>query len=265
MIPNDHKIQLGAYRTDRPVEDQEEIEGALKAAAADPQLGMWLEDEVKFDANFRSALERFAAPADLKQSILDAMARETQEDPASDDRGSLVSQTQFRWWRHPFVLSAAASIAVLVAIGLLIFKPQTLEANAELPEFYRHVANHAISENECDLHADELNAIHRFLTENNIPTPDLYPCGTSRLTPQGCHSLQWKGRRFSGICLRANDSGKVLHFYVTERADFPNETHPSSEVLHQSNGSISLAVWSCTNRIYVLVFPGSVDELHQFL
>lgn len=265
MIPNDHKVQLGAFRADRNTDDQPELADALEAAAGNPALGEWLANETSFDDCFRSSLKQLRPPADLRQSILNAINQQglvSEERPAS---GTLIAPSPSVWWRHPAVLSAAASVAILFMIGVLVFKPQKLEASPELPDLYRDVASHALTAKDYNLQSSELDSIHQFLLEQNVPAPDRYPRGGADLVPYGCHTLDWRGRTVTGICLRSTTTDKVVHLYIAQRSDFPNETHPTEAQLHQTGNELSMAVWACANSIYVFIVRGSMDDLSQLL
>lgn len=265
MIPNDLRTQLGAFRSDRSADDQSELADALKAAGGDPSLAEWLASETAFDDSFRSAIKQLAPPAGLRQSILSAISQNTDEAGDKPASGTLIAPSPSVWWRHPAVLSAAASVAILFMVGVIMFKPQNLQASSELPDFYRHVADHSLTTKNYDLETQELDSIHDYLLKQNVPTPDRYPRGAADLVPYGCHTLDWRGRTITGICLRSTTTDKVVHLYVAHRADFPNENHPTETQLQQTGDNLSMAVWACSNRIYVLIVRGSMDDLNQLL
>ncbi len=261
MIPEDHRVQLSAYRRDRSTDDQAELIDALNTAGDDPELAEWLDNEQEFDNKFRASLAQFKAPDELLLTILTAAAEAT----ATGESSAASRSATMIWWKHPAFLSAAASIAVLLMIGVLFLKPQTLEASSELPDLYSHVTAHAMTVKDYDLRTQELDSIHDFLVSHNVPSPDRYPRGGADLVPFGCETFDWRGRSVTGICLRSTATDKIVHLYIAHRADFPNDSHPTQAQIHPAGDNLSMAVWACNTKIYVFIVRGSIDDLHQLL
>lgn len=260
MIPEDHRVQLSAYRPDRSPDDQPDLLDALDATHADPDLAEWLDKEQGFDQAFRTSLARLKAPNELRLAILAAGA-----DSTSSAASTSPTPAPILWWQHPAVLSAAASVAILLTIGILFLKPQSLEASSELPDLYDHVSKHALTVKDYDLRTEELDSIHDYLVNRNVPVPDRYPRGGADLVPFGCDTLDWRGRTVTSICLRSTTTNKIVHLYVAHRADFPNDRHPTEAEIHPGNGDLSMAVWACNSKIYVFIVRGSVDDLQALL
>ena len=70
---------LRRYRPGTADADEPEVKEALQLAAGDPDLGQWLERQLAFAEQVRSAMRNAPVPADLEQAILKAEFRRRQE------------------------------------------------------------------------------------------------------------------------------------------------------------------------------------------
>lgn len=267
MTTDQAKELLRAYRPTNDIEELPEIQEALELAATDPKLSQWLEQEQAFDLAWADKLdEAIVPPAGLKEQILQTHAERSATEETSQDPGHTAvpfssAQQKTAWWKSPVTLSMAASLIFIFGFLGLFFKSPEVYAEAQLPRFYEAVSQHVAQFPPLETRSTDLNHLREYLKKKAVPTPGKLPAGVSPLETIGCVTFQWENRSVAVICM---GKPKVHHLYVIKRGDFPNESHPTEPKFLQK-GEQALAAWADPENIYVLIVPGTTDQLEQIL
>jgi hypothetical protein len=247
MNNNEAKFILNAYRPDGADAGDPTFEAALAQSRADPALGAWFERAQAFDRSVADKFQEVVPPAGLRESIIAGARLSNAPNPSP-------------WWRRTPLLAMAASIAVLIAVGVgaLWTTNRAQAANQTLPEFATDYVAGSFFLSQRGGNLDELRA---WLARQDAPLPAEIPAGFSQLRSLGCKTVQYRGRDVSLICF---GEGKEYHLFIARRSDFPSIQGGVAPVFQVRRG-LAAATWSDEQNHYVVVTDDSLRALKECL
>lgn len=196
------KLILSAYRPHGQDADDPTFAEPLAAAAEDPALAAWLDEQQSFDRQVAERLAEVPIPAGLRERIL---------------AGGKVSR-QRQWWQWPQFWAVAAAITIMVAVA-----PHFAPPKRQVAEWQKHALGVL-----DDLEAGKVGFEHEgkdsttltaWLKDHSAPMPKV-PAKLASTETWGCKMWTWQGQRISLMCFKAGAKG--VHLFTTERAALAN-------------------------------------------
>lgn len=235
---------LLAYRPDTADGEDPEVAAALAMAKEDPELGRWLEETLATQAAFRRTLREIEPPPGLKERIL----------------AEHESMTTARPWWAQGVWAAAAVLSLLVAIGSLLFLPES--ESRDFAGFRDRMAGTVIREYRMDIETGDAKKIQNFLKQEQLDVELPITPGLSPVPLFGAGHLSWRGNQVAMVCHKTRQ-GKLLFVFAIDEASVdqpPGETPIAKQVSHLTTLS-----WSRDGKTFVLAGEMGIDELKNFL
>ena len=236
---------LQAYRPNSEDARDPQFAEALALARQDPVLAQWFADEQAMDAAFAAKLRARPMPSDLKSQLL--LARAT--------------IAQRAWWRRPVWLAAAASIALLLALGG--WRLRASRGEAQFGEFRGAMAKVALN---MTAHVEAFGMdepeLKQWLTEHRGHPDFVLPPKLAEHGVMGCKIVEWQGHRVTLLCFKFD--GGHADIFVADAADLPGASLGSAPRF-AADGPLTTATWQREGKIYLLAGNFSVDRLKQLL
>ena len=240
------KFILQGYRPDGSDAADATFSAALEQARLDPALGDWFAREQAFDCAMCAKLDRIQPPAGLREAIL-AGGRVTE--PVEHRRA---------WWQHPALMAMAASVALLLGVGVG-FWPKQAEASAGLTEFALTDALHSETHGG---HGEKTGELQAALSQPGTHLGAPLPVNFAALRNAGCRTLQFNGHEVLEVCFKRD--GAWFHCYVAQRADFPTLVAAVVPAL-ADHDSAGIASWTDNSLLYVVVSKTGRSALEKLL
>ena len=262
MNPERARAILRAWREDAPSVETADLQAALQQSREDPGLQAWLSEQRETDARVRAALARVDPPASLEREIL-AQLEENAGRPADSADGPLAFPPSARsrrpFWRSPSILSLAASVLVLVGIGLFVLDPNPLEAQPRLSEFF------AEAHSQADLSSDAGPAkggtavqswtqAQSVLHDQGYPSPAGMPREIARAIPFYVRTLEWRDSPVGVTLVDHPERGRAVLLSI-EAEIFANPHDLQGEFLRTSEDGTPLVAWVADGKVHTIVFP----------
>jgi hypothetical protein len=192
-------------------------------------------------------LAAVAPPAGLRETIL---------------AGARASRRPRPWWQSPLTLAAAASIALIVTIGLLQ-GPRLGPGDPSRAQF----AEFALRELHGGPHKHDNapGAVHALAEELGAATalvPAALALSPDDMRRKGCTAFRFAGREVFEICFERD--GSWYHLYVMRRdrrAPAANERDP----LFVHDDTYAAAVWTGDDALFTLVSRQGMSALRQVI
>lgn len=246
MNNEEAKFILQGYRPDGSDAGDAAFSAALEQAKLDPALGQWFERTQRFDAAISAKLAEVKAPAGLREAIL------------AGGRVTVPETTRRSWWRMSAGLAVAASIAVLLAVGLAVW-PNQADAAGSLAEFALLDAKHSETHGG---HGSETKALQATFSEPGRKLGNALPVDFDALQKGGCRTVSFKGHELLEVCF--NRDGAWFHCYIARRSDFPALVAAAAPVLGEKDGA-AIASWADSSHIYMIVSKTGYSVLEGLL
>ncbi|MGC4012944.1 MAG: hypothetical protein QM755_00280 [Luteolibacter sp.] len=295
------RFVLRSFRPDGADAGDPDFAGALRLAAEDRELGEWLASERARDAAFSEALGRVPIPSDLREDLLTGFAVERGELPLPHDNldqafisalasidppptlradilAALAAQTSGRIVKKPFPwfrFGLPAAAAAGVALAFLLPKPgqkpiptsgtSIVRTDSRVPVaavragFIRTFESPAF---DLEQKNPDHEVLFRHLDQKDLPCPGCtcLPKGLENIPGLGCRELIIDGKRGSLICFNRGDDG-IVHFIIFRRADIQDACPSGQPPKFSKAGDWSIATWSDSNDVYMLVGKTDVRKL----
>ena len=205
-----------------------EAEGALEFVMRDPELRQWWHDHQQFQRDAKRAFGEIPVPGHLRAQIL--------------SRSKIV---KLPVWRRPVALSAAAAIAVILAIVAVWRWPSS---EGSFQTFRSRMVSTVLRQYRMDIETTNMAEIRQFLATNGAPADYVLPQNLNQLPATGAGMLSWQDRRVSMVCLDSRVSGVAFLFVVdkssTRSAPEQREFAPVNE--------LNTVSWTQGGKTYVL-------------
>ena len=230
MNTTEAKFILQARRPNGRDDADARFVAALTQARHDPALAAGLAKEQAFDTQIAAQLSTLQPPAGLRESIL---------------AGARVGRT-VPFWRHPYVLGLAASVALV--FGVLAGWPHLRPAVAGerlalgvMAEVDSAVHHKIFPQAQGDLRTARTDPALRLAAGLKL---DL-----AQLKRDGCRSLRIADREVVEVCF---ERGGWFHLYVARREDFGGEKG-SPAPMFREQGALASVAWTDARHAYGLV------------
>ena len=246
MNNEEAKFILQGYRPNGADAGDATFCAAVEQAKLDPMLGEWFAKQQAFDAAVSAKLAQITAPAELRAAIL------------AGGRVTAAGASQRRaWWNHPVWMGAAASVAVLLAAGLVLWPKQASAFDDFALADTRLSATHG-----HDSHGEASNALRLMLGQPTTKLGQRLPVNFATLRDTGCRHVSYRGRDVLEICFKRN--GEWFHCYIGRAVDFPDiERGAAPVVVDKGNGAV--ASWADAEHAVVVVSKTGRKSLEALL
>jgi len=205
-----------------------EAAAALDLARRDADLGRWWEQQQAFHRRVRQALLEVPAPASLRDRII--------------ARAKVV---ELPWWRRPAVWSAAAAVAILVAVVAVWHRPAPEDS---FTTFRARMAGAVLRQYRMDVETNDMAAIRGYLATRQAPADYTLPPTLDRLPAMGGGVLSWRDRKVSMVCLDSGAQG-TLFLFIVDRASLKD---PPASRAFAAVKDLNTVSWTEGGKTYVL-------------
>lgn len=237
------KEKLELYRPGADDTDPQFAE-ALAQTKRDAELQRWFDERCALYTVVRAKLGEVTAPAELRGRIL---------------AGRKIILPVL-WWQNPFVLAAAAAVAMAAVVGWFLFP---LRQPADLNGFRQSMVRFVSREYKMMLEANDLNQIRDFLAKNQAQADYQLTPALERTSTEGCSILNWHGHKVSLLCFYLRNDND-LWLFVVDRTALPDAPATESPQF-TSVGKMTTASWSQGNNTYLLATRGDAERLRKYL
>jgi hypothetical protein len=233
MNNEEAKFVLHGYRPNGADAGDAAFREALEQAKRDPALGAWFAKQQAFDAAISAKLAQLAPPAGLRSAIL---------------AGGGMASVRRSWWHQPVWMGMAASLAVLLALGLALW-PKEAEAFTAFA-----LADAQQSETHGGM-GGPIDRLQELFSQPSTKLGQNLPVDFDLLRSTGCRTVKYEGRDVLEFCFSRN--GAWFHCYIGRAGDFPTGKIGTTPALVDrdkacvatwSDGSYVIAVVSKTGR-----------------
>lgn len=295
------RFVLRSFRPEGADAGDPDFAGALRLAAEDRELGEWLAGERSRDAAFSDALGRVPIPTELREDILAGFAVARGELPLPHDdldrtfiaalaavepppalRGNILAavaaqssapviRKPFPWFRIGLPVAAAAGVALAFLLPKLAPSPGLAPGKSIVRTDLRVPVSavqagfiNTFESPAFDLEQKDPNhqVLFRHLDQKDLPCPGCtcLPKGLEDVPGLGCRELIIDGKRGSLICFNRGDDG-IVHFIIFRREDIQDACPSGQPPKFSRAGEWSVATWSDSNDVYMLVGKTDVKKL----
>lgn len=247
MNNEEAKFILRAYRSNGADATDATFGAALEQARHDPALSAWFAREQTFDRTMSAKLSQVAVPAGLRESIL------------AGGRVTAPAKSLRSWRQHPAVMAMAASLALLLAVGVALW-PKQASAGATFMEFVTVDAQNSLMHHVG--HGEKTAALQVMLSQPTTKISEHLPVNFAALRAAGCRTVQFNGREVLEVCFQRE--GAWFHCYIARRADFPAFVAAVTPALTNLEGA-SVATWADASLLYTVVGKVGRSTLEKLL
>ena len=241
------KLILSTYRPGGEDASDPFFAEALDQTRHDPELGGWFAAQRRFDQTVHTALQAETPPPGLRDRLL--LSRHVVRLAESTPR-------QRRWTRPASWLALAASIILLLGIGLLLRPHDAVPMTGD--RFVQQVValktGGHISLGKMAGDTEELRA---WLAQQGSPSEFQLPDPLQAVRAMGCQTFTIDGRKVSLVCFML-DKDRIVHFFVIDSTYL--DRAPGGQPTFRRVDDIATATWSAAGRTYVVVGEGLDEE-----
>jgi anti-sigma factor RsiW len=241
MTPIEAKRFLLAYRPGTSDADDAQVAEALAESRRDPRLQEWAIQNAVFQQGMRRTLRGMPVPADLRERIL--------------ARNKVLT---LPWWQRPYLLAAAAAIALLLGVGWMLLQSA---ASRPFETFRDRMVRAVLRQYTMDIVTNDMAEVRKFLSARNAPSDYALPAGLAKLPVSGAGVLSWQDRRVTMVCLDSPNQG-TLFLFVVDRSSVAGAPGVAQEFDQVSR--LMTVSWSEGDRTYVLAGNGSRETLQDY-
>jgi hypothetical protein len=258
------KAILSAYRADMPDAAEAAFAEALEQVGRDPELAQWFEDEQNFDAIFAGKLHDIQPPADLKDKLL-ALAPDKKTIPFPQPETPSTPKPQLPgqrpWWKRSGLLSAAATIAVLLGFGIVLLDPIKLEAEPDLNHFYNQLGDNFRQTPKLTGTSTDLDDIRGKLASSGLRAPGPLPPKVDALAEVGFGSFTYEGNTISYVVESRGDQTYCL--YLLDKSLAGNALPADGTPVIFQQEDLAMMAWIGPQNLCVLIMRGPVEEMNN--
>jgi len=248
-------------------EDAPRLKEALEHAKRNPQLQEWLRRERQVDALAAEKLRSFSPPETLFREIIQ-------------------SRTLFISRKRAWGYSLAALCLSVLFLGMIVARtPSASSANLDFAEYVAEVLPKSYQGKEhVDLFTNRLDVIYHYLEKRGAPVDREVLPKLRRLSPNGCKTLAWRGKKASLICIPAD--GHDLHLIIIRAQGIvggpgkkrlllgvmtPNDAlelprfDPTRPPPEPASSQWAYAAWRQNGLLYLFATDGGPPHLRKYL
>lgn len=244
-----------------PQETGNQPEPEIQSATPAHQRATQEEPQPEIDPNATQKIAPFHSDVLAEQPAQMTPAAEDKQ--ADDEQGTAIPfkpAPKRPWWQHPSIMSAAATIVLIVIVGAVMFDGTRLSAE-ELDDFYKKIQHHHQSDAGVELKSDSMASIRDYLGSNHAPVPGEMPPGIDPYPELGCSIMHWEGEVISVIHMHDNET---VHVYVVRKNVFPElGDGPQPRIVERDQ--VVMLGWSDGDLHYFLVRTGDLAEINSLL
>lgn len=244
MTNEEAKFVLHAYRPNGADAGDATFCAALEQAKQDPALEKWFAAQQAFDRAMCAKLGSITPPDHLRASIL----------AGAKVSGPRATRT---WWRSPVPVALAASLALLLAVGIAFWP-----ASASAEQIATFAINDTLHQSHEGPEGPEAAALQAMLGQADRRLGAKVPLDFAALQKNGCRTVRFAGRDLLEVCFQRD--GKWFHCYVARAADFPllaKKLVPS----FTDRAEASAAAWSDGEHIFVVASKAGRDAIQRLI
>lgn len=245
MNNEEAKFILQGYRPNGTDAGDATFCAAIEQAKSDPALGAWFAKQQAFDAAISAKLGQITPPAGLRAAIL------------AGGRATAAGVPHRAWWNHPVWMAAAASVAVLLAAGLVLWPKQASAFDDFALADTRLSATHG-----HESHGAASNALRLMLGQPTTKLGQRLPVNFATLRDTGCRHVSYRGRDVLEICFKRN--GEWFHCYIGRAVDFVDMEQGTTPVI-VDKGKGAVASWADAEHFVVVVSKTGRKSLEALL
>jgi hypothetical protein len=249
MTNDEAKFILSAYRPGGHDASDPAFAEALEQARRDPALARWFEFERKFDELMTAKIAAVPPPPGLRDAIL-AGARVTETNAAPT--------VQPAWWRRPGSLAMAASVLVLLTVGLVTVWPNRVDAQQ-----LRNFVLQDLGGPRHEGHGPGNDALQAQLGDSSRPLGAGVALDFEQMKASGCRVLRFQERELLEVCFKRD--GRWFHCYIGRRSDFPGAARLGSAPEFQVVDKRQCVSWVDQENLYVVAGSAGLDALKRLL
>jgi hypothetical protein len=249
MDNEEAKFILRAYRPNGADAGNAMFCEALEQAKRDPELARWLEREQVLDNAVAGKMRAAMPPAGLRDAIL------------AGGKMSARPQSQRSWWAQPRWMALAASVALVIGVGLGWPRFAAMREARSFGEFAMndmlHVESHAA-------HGPGMGQLAALVSDATRRLSGALPIEFETLRANGCRTVRFAGHDVLEVCFERG--GKEFHFYAMKRPEKSRVRMGADGLrLAENEGGVASAVWSDARHVYALVGTDGVEALKGLL
>ena len=216
---------------------------ALALSRSDPELAIWLEEQIRLDAAISRRLKQFTAPAELRAQILETAARRN------------VPRRQWAW-------KLAACLAGLgLAAGLWLSR-FTSEPESDFAAYREDMAEFLQEFPVLDVETERLAEMREWLSRRHSLVRATIPAGLERFPGIGCRTVEWRGKELALLCFMV--SGEVVHLFVIHPSAFLANLQVESPQFARVH-DMTTASWEKDGVAYLALTKGNEGFLRKHL
>lgn len=255
MNNEEAKFILHAYRPDGADAADPGFAEALAHARQDPAIARWFSAQRAFDRAVCAKLDAVTPPPGLRDAIL-AGAKFDQGNAANMDATAKAGRS--RWPGLPTWIGVAASLGVLLAVGLALW-PKQAEASPFLLEF---ALNDTLRQAHHGQHGQEAVDFQALLSSTDTGLADGLTVDFERLRSLGCRVITFDDKPLLEVCFKRE--GVWFHAYVARVADFPHVAKKLRPTFRDESGASAVA-WADAEHIYVVASKAGREALQRLI
>lgn len=248
------------YRPGVDDAEEPEVAQALNMVKADPELDQWFKEQCAWRETMRSRFKQIAVPEGLREQIL------------SERKAFTFSFKKLVRW------APVAACAAILAAGLayVAFQKPSVDRFVSFRNRMSRIASREYP--KMDLETSDLNKIHQFLAQNDVPQYSL-PAKLQKAAGTGCAILDWRDpagqhRKVAMICfnsgrtpppgtMTAAAGGADLYLFIVDAAAAP-DAPPAGEPAKSDISGLATASWQEGGKTYMLAGNGSAQFLQDY-
>ena len=234
------------YRPGSADANDPEVAEALDQAKRDPELARWFAQHQAFHSAIRERFKQLPVPAGLKEDIL------------AGYRVAVIPA----WWQQPAFQALAVAAAIVLFVGVALFRSRSRE-DRSFAAFQSRVVRNAQRGYVMDITTTNLSEIRRYLAAQGAHADYALSTVLEKLPGDGGAVLRWNNKIVSMVCFDLGNHND-LYLFVANRADLP-DAPSTSEPQFTRIGNLTAASWSAGERTYVLAGPGDEQFVRRYL
>ena len=241
MTPQQAKHILLTFRPWAKDNRDAEIVEALALCQRDAELARWFENHCAVQNAIHERFNQVPRPEGLKEQIL----------------SEYKSWVEMIWWRQPAMLAAAATLAILVALGSLwLTTRRPASEEVSFASYRSRMVRTALRTYGMDLETNDVAQIRTYLAQHQAPADYVLPKNLAPTPSVGCGVLKWQDQPVAMVCFRtgkplAPGAKSDLFLFVIDRKALPG-LRVSNVPEFASVNKLVTASWIAGERVYLL-------------